>query len=383
MEAESFPKCSGFTDEQLKQLALLRGITSVVCCTILCIVLVLLAILGKCYYERSRVCGTVIKRFTIGLTAISVPCILTYALQLKHYFHPQDDEFCEADGFLVMYTGTVQSIFTIGISLVLFVKVWKATTSWKPLDEFYEKVKALTFTCCGWKVNIIEVSFYALMIVFPLLFDWIPFVTSSYGPAISAIAWCWIRNYAANNCSTDQAGLWEEILIWEVPFGLVAILVLGLFVTSLCLLLKHTKVHRLIEVGVLHYAFLLALLSLLFFLLALRIICLVYYFSVKGQHFTLWVTDSIAYPLTVTFIPLALLIVIYLPLSAMIARACHKRKKQIAVHQECDQATVHRSSDGQQQPSHTTWSPPHSFIEDSENVPLVRDQQQQDYGSNG
>ena len=381
MDTESLPNCSGFTDEQLKQLALPRGITSVVCCTILVIVLVLLAILGKCYFER--VCGTVIKRFTIGLTAISVPCILTYALQLKHYFHPQDDEFCEADGFLVMYTGSVQLLFTIGISLVLFVKVWKATTSWKPLDEFYEKVKAETFTCCGWKINRIEVSLYALMIVLPLLFDWIPFTTSSYGPAI---AWCWIRNYAANNCSTDQAGLWEEIWIWEVPFGFVAILVLGLFMTSLCLLrygIKHTKVHRLIEVGVLDYLFLLALLSLLFFLFAFHMIVIVYYFSVKGQHFTLWVTDSIAYPLTVTFIPLALLTVIYLPLSAMIARACHKRERQIAVHQECDQATVHRSSDWLQQPSHTTWSPLHSSIEDSENVPLVRDQQQQDYGSNG
>lgn len=142
-------------------------------------------------------------------------------------------------------------------------------------------------------------------------------------------------------------------------------------------------IYRLIEVGVLDCLFLLALLSLLFFLFAFHMIVIVYYFSVKGQHFTLWVTDSIAYPLTVTFIPLALLIVIYLPLSAVIARACHKRERQIAVHQECDQATVHRSSDWLQHPSHTTWSPLHSSIEDSENVPLVRDQQQQDYGSNG
>ena len=379
METKSPPNCSGFTDEQLKELALPRGIASVVGFVILLLVLMLLLILTKCRYQR--VCGTIIKRLTIGLTtAVSVPCIITYALQLKHYFNSQGDTlFCELDGYLAMYTSSVQLVFAIGISLVLFVKVWQATTSWKVLDDFCENVKTKTLTCCGLKFNKLEIVLHASMIVFPLLIDWIPFTTGSYG---HTIAWCWISRYR-NDCSSDRAGFWEGI--WEVPVGFVAILILGLFVTSVCLLrygIKNTPVHKLIEVGVLDYLFLLAFLALLFFLFALHMIVIIYYFSFKGHSFALWVVDSISYPITITFIPLALLTIIYLPFSVLIAHTCCKWHRQINIDQERDHATVHRSSQWMQQPSHTTWSPPHSSVKDSEDIPFGRDQQQQNYGSN-
>ena len=378
METQSPPNCSGFTDEQLKELALPRGIASVVGFVILLLVLVLLLILTKCRYQR--VCGTIIKRLTIGLTTASMLCILTYALQFKYYFDSQNNTtFCEVDGFLVMYTSSVQMLFTSGFSIVLFVKVWQATTSWKPLDDFYTKVKAKTLTCCGCRVNKLEIVLYASMIVLPLLIDWIPFITGSYGPAV---AWCWIRRYVRNNCSSDQAGFWEGIWIWDVPFGFVAILILGLFVTSVCLLrygIKNTPVHKLIEVGVLDYLFLLAFLALLFFLFALHMAVIIYYFSFKGHNFAFWMVESIAHPLTVTFIPLALLTITYLPISAVMIRMC---RKWHSIEQEHDHSTVHRSSEWMQQPSHTTWSPPHSSISDSEKAPLSRNQHQQNYGSN-
>ena len=97
MEAQSPPNCSGLTDEQLKALALLRGIASVVGFVVLLLALMSLLILTKCHYQR--VCGTIIKRLTIGLTTASMICILTYALQLKRYFNSQGDAvFCEGDG---------------------------------------------------------------------------------------------------------------------------------------------------------------------------------------------------------------------------------------------------------------------------------------------
>ena len=380
METQSPPNCSGFTDAQLKELALPRGIASVVGFVVLSLVLMLLLILTKCHYQR--VCGTIIKRLTIGLTAVSVPCIITYALQLKHYFNSQGDTlFCELDGYLAMYTSSVQLVFAIGISLVLFVKVWQATTSWKVLDDFCENVKTKTLTCCGLKFNKLEIVLHASMIVFPLLIDWIPFITGSYG---HTIAWCWISRYR-NDCSSDQAGFWEGIWIWEVPVGFVAILILGLFVTSVCLLrygIKNTPVHKLVQVGVLDYLFLLAFLALLFFLFALHMIVIIYYFSFKGHSFAIWVVDSISYPITITFIPLALLTIIYLPFSVLIAHMCCKWHRQINIDQERDHATVHRSSQWMQQPSHTTWSPPHSSISDTEKAPLSRNQHQQNYGSN-
>ena len=66
---DNFRNCSNFTVEQTEVIALVRGVSAAVCCAILSTVLVVLAILPK---TRNRVCGTVVKRLSFGLIAISV-----------------------------------------------------------------------------------------------------------------------------------------------------------------------------------------------------------------------------------------------------------------------------------------------------------------------
>lgn len=115
MEGVLFPfqNCSNFTEKQLTEIALARGIFAGACCVILSGVFVTLMIHAK--FDCRRVFGTVVKRLAIGLTASSVIFQLFLALHLVHYFHPQGMEeaakFCEADGFLVQYCESIWLLF--------------------------------------------------------------------------------------------------------------------------------------------------------------------------------------------------------------------------------------------------------------------------------
>ena len=152
---------------------------------------------------------------------------------------------------------------------------------------------------------------------------------------------------------------------------------------SFCLLgrgLRNAKFQKLVEVGFFDSLISLAILSVAFIL---ETVC-GYYFSFQDHNYAVWASYwlYLSDPLNSTFIPITLLFAIHLPLSSVIVRICCKYQRQNLIHTQrtFDQATF-RSSTWIQQPSHTTWDPPHSSNEDSEIVPFARHQQQQEYGN--
>ena len=204
-----FPEenCSGFTQEQFTVIALAKGITAAIGCIVLFTVLVVLTVLTMFTQLRARLCGTVIKRLILELTGVNVAYQLIIALHLVHYYHPQDRSFCEVDGFFNQYFASVQLFLTLEICLVLFIKVLNETTSRRFINEYYRKAEQSTSTCCSRKINRPEVVLVATIIILPLLFNWIPFTTGSYGPYRT---WCWIR-ILETDCSVHNAGRWEQI----------------------------------------------------------------------------------------------------------------------------------------------------------------------------
>ena len=356
------------TDMQLTTDALL-GITAATCCFICLLVLVALSVCARCY-NRSTVCGTTIKRLAVGLIVSTMLYQFVLALHLVRYFYPEVNDLCEFEGFLAHYLVSVQLLLTLDVCLILFLEVLKQTTTCKL--ECYEKVKRSTFTCCERKINKIEIAIFALAFTIPLLFDWIPFTTNSYGPSGD---FCWFRD---QNCSTHSctAELWEQIWLSTVPLGLVIVVILLLFTASLCLLgykIKKAGVDRKTptEVGVTNSIFFIAFLIITIVLLPINI-------PIASGTLKFAV---ITVPLIVMLVPLTLLMAIHLPFSSMILQICLKCRQRSHTSRECDQTTVHRSSDSQQ-PSHTTWTPPHSFsVEPSELTPFVRYEQQEDYGA--
>ena len=323
---------------------------------------VALVILAKYYHQK--VYGTVVKRLAIGLTAAGALFQLILALHLKYYFDPHDTTFCTVDAFFDQYLASVQLLFTLGIIVALFFEVLYLTTSLKHISE---KTKECTFTFCGWRINKLEFVLFTSMFVLPLFFDWIPFSTDSYGPYG---LWCWIR-MIETDCSTHVAGMWQKIWLLDVPAGLVALLAVVVFTASLCLLgygTKNAGVEKLvlIEVGITESIFFLTILVVVLSQWSVEV-------TAKSSY-TFWMIFAIYPPLMFTFIPLALLIAIQLPFSAMIACACHRCPRGI-LHQASDcHVTLHDSSDWSviNQPSCTTWDCPHSSNEDSETTPFAR-----------
>ena len=378
-ESFSFVNCSGFTYEQFTDVGQARHTTAAVCCAISFIVFLVLVILA--IFRKLKLCETVAKRLTIWLTAATVPYQLVLA---QPNSLPLDVESCKAYGFLVQYFGSIQFLLTLGISMVLFFKVWDAIP-WKPerVDSCHKKAKE-TFGCCGCKINKLEVVYLVLVFGLPLLIDWIPFTTDSYG---ATGPWCWIRSIE-KNCTIHTAGLVEQIVLWDLPFGLVVLITLVLFTASLCLLgyaIKDSKAQNVIEKVITDSIFSLVFLTVMSVLCVLEVTTRTYSFS--NQRLDVWVVYAISTPLGHFFIPIALLMAIYLPLSSVIAKYTH-RKQQSPPREgyglvTLENRTLHHSSDWSliNKPSHSTWEPLHSSNEDSENVPLIHDKLKQDYKS--
>ena len=356
-----FKNCSNLTDGEVTAIALAGGITAAVCGVTSFTVLVILALVN-CYHHR--VCETVVKRLVVGYLASNVPFQFVLALGLLHNFQPEQENFCKADGFFYEYFMDVLLLFALAISLVLFLTMCAATTSWKC------HYKDATFTCCGCKINKLETALFISVLCLPLLIVWIPFTTDSYGLYGSI---CWIRTLE-NNCSIHDVGLRLEVnlLVWG-PFVSVALLAIGLFIIYLCLLgcaIKNAKAKKLNKMGITDSIFSLTL------ILTLYLLETAIFINQSKTPFAFWIFSAIFTPSIFSLlIGLALLVVIHFPLSSMITCLCHNCHGH--THTESDQATI-RTSSQIQQPSYTTWNSPHSTNTESL---LASDEQLQEYGS--
>ena len=353
----TFKNCYNLTDEQTKVIALVRGVSAAVCCAILSTVLVVLVILATLPNTRNRVCGTLLKRLSFGLIALTVVYQLNLAIQLVYYYH-QNEKYCKVDGFFTQYFASVELLLVLGISVALFFRIGeKLFPSWR-LFDYCKKAKEKIFTRHNMKISKPEVAIVASVIVLPLLLDWIPFTTNSYGQHAT---WCWIR-ILEKNCSTNSAGQWEEIWLWDVPFGIVSFMILVLFVGSLCQLgygIKNAKVHRLIQVGAVDYLLFLTFLVFTSLLYAIAVTPDTFTLS-EGHPFIFWIFAAVSFSLIGTFASLGLLVGIYLPISATCIY--HKRHQYQEIDNQAheDEPNTINRSDPVDVPSHTTWDPPHS-----------------------
>ena len=194
-----------FTKKQVKTIACARGITAGVCGVILLLVFVVLVILSIRPRSRDRMCGSVKKRLTIWLTAVTVLPELTQFLSLMYFLNKSDTiffdyiAFCRADGFLNQYFGTVQLFFTLSISFTFFFEVCEATLNPRCIQNLNINEDS---RCCGCKKKtLLEVGLCFVMFIIPILYA-VLFATDTYstiGP------WCWNLSIA-ENCDERTAG---------------------------------------------------------------------------------------------------------------------------------------------------------------------------------
>ena len=358
--------CSNRNFSELQTLTLARGITSAVCCFIWVIVLVVLLIFAKCYYQRA--CGTCVKRLTFGLTisTILLQCFLT--LNFVHLI-PKFNEmnnctcnFCKADSFLFPYFQGLQLLFILEICIVLIFKVleatpWKCTSIHEKIKEWNCKTlhkKTKENTSCWFMTTVcshkLEFAVYATTFILPLVLSVIYFTTcqQSYGSV-----WC---AFCRNRSQGQVAG----IVLRDAPYALVALLIILLFTASLCLLCfvtKDAKFQKLLKaVGAIDTLSFLVFLVLMFSLDVIEVGIQSAALS-NSSSWGLWISYAVITPISTTFIPLPLLVAIHLPLSSLMAHTCRKHPQP--THRGSEIATFRRSSHDIQ-PSHTTFDPPHS-----------------------
>ena len=113
-------------------------------------------------------------------------------------------DICMATGFFDQVSEWWQLLAVSCITLSVLVKVvWRGTP---------ERVEPL---------------FPAIIFLFPISINWIPFINYTYG---RAGAWCWIRD-VNSDCSETKFGQYLRFALWYVPlYTILVLLVLSFFV---------------------------------------------------------------------------------------------------------------------------------------------------------
>lgn len=342
MEAESL-YCSGLTYEQFEDVAKKRQITAAVCFPIsilMLLALVMLAIYKKLNPETNlKLCDTTVKHLAICLAIATAP----YELFLVIHSYPESlsHDGCVFLGLMIQYFGSVQILLMLGISVVLFFKVWKS----RCVDECPRSI------CI-----VIEVIGLVLALAVIFVLDLILLATNSYG---ASGPWCWIRN-TEMDCTVYMPGQLMRIILWDVPFLLVMLTTVA-FISAFVILLVRaffkSKTSNKAEKGVFDFCVSFVFLGLI------AVFCLVevtlhFYLLFNKRDLNIFVAFSflaIITPLGGVFIPVALLIVTLWPISSAIARPNRP------THQTQEQASA-PSSSYVVVPSHTTYDCPHDVF---------------------
>ena len=178
---------SSVSDEYRKLILLSAGseaLLSVV--TAALAVIVVACILGYCKYFVYRL--AVYQVLSSLFESASMALILAELDEKSGYFNVM----CQAEAFLLEYTNWVKTLFTLCLSIHLFIY----TVYLKNLQR-------------------LEYLYIVISMCLPLLQAWVPFIHSNYG---LAGAWCFIKSWK-DNCAQekDDEGIIEQFALYFGP----------------------------------------------------------------------------------------------------------------------------------------------------------------------
>ena len=290
--------CTDLTDSEFRKLPLARGVTAAVC-LLLCIITFVFVIVTKTY-------KTTLQRLFLYLTLSTVAYLAVIAVHIEHYFNFKSPlvRLCKAIGFFDEYTGSVQLLYTLEITLLLFYKVFNK------LYHIREKLQWHVLETPQFKFCVQAVLFLVPWMVPPLI-DIIPFFVTPYG---ETGPWCWIRTLN-KDCTENRAGFWEQLGLWYIPFGLVGVCSLG-FVIFMAIVFSiwrcefETQRVRGLK------TILAETLLLMCFLIAYCILCAIELtgrvIATKNNNiFGVWMMYAMATPLSAVIIPIAFLVYLF------------------------------------------------------------------------
>ena len=177
----------------------------------------------------------------------AVCCIVVIGLIFmlkKHYFFIQRLVLYLSLAALVNSLSIVLRLYRIGYQedskalrvLCIAAAFIDQTSMWSLFMAFTAITFTLLMTVAFQKNTArLEGVYLILILLLPLVFNWIPFIYETYG---QSGAWCWIRNLNYdNNCTEHNFGTYLQYILWYVPaYLLLGTLVLVYVVIIVCVL---------------------------------------------------------------------------------------------------------------------------------------------------
>lgn len=139
-----------------------------------------------------------------------------YAVRGFRYNEIYEGSYCTLIAFLTQYGGGCVLLAVFCLVIDIFLNSGLLNPPNKNLDRIYILV----------------------IILGPLLVDWIPFINNAYGPTKT---WCWIRNTDPDTCETFLFGLMLQFALWFGPVFVAILVGTILYVASYCNIKKQMR----------------------------------------------------------------------------------------------------------------------------------------------
>ena len=204
-------------------LHLLLSVSEIVCSVIVILFLLVLTVTSRAY-------KTTLQRLNIYNIILGLICELAYALQIEIHFEIGDsvrrDAFCEALGFLYVYTRFMWYTFIVLYTNCLLFFALQLRMG-KPLSQLGSRC--------------IELVCVVGSIFAPLAYVWLPWLNEMYG--LDNQFFCWIQYIKLVNgtCSVDNKNL---IVVNSVFIGMSAEVILVSFVVCVVYCFLHKIVQN-------------------------------------------------------------------------------------------------------------------------------------------
>ena len=216
-EGNSTAVCQEYQTDKYRFLVAVAASMGAVSLVASVIVILLILILKKYIHFVQRL----ILYLSIATALNAVALILNFSKVVKHNGSKPMDILCEAVAFIYQSTR------------------WSITLAYACLT--FTLLIAAVFNTTGERLEIVYVTG---TFVFPLLFNWVPFLFDSYGPSGP---WCSIRteNYDfdddgnVSNCSTHNIGVTLSFGLWYIPnYALLNLLLIAYIVVMINIMRK-------------------------------------------------------------------------------------------------------------------------------------------------
>ena len=232
----SFYNCTDLTKSDIKHLALARGLTAVGC-----FIASLLTLVGMVVFMiKKKTCTKASRLFLYAMIIVSLIFLFVLVFHLEHYvYYNAEGGACKTVSYFSQAIGFLHLLFMAWIAFyLLYIAIGLLPRCNIPrlpcnIPRLSEGCKCITTPCCSEPRAWIVCTFLSLFIAaIPFMGDATPY--GETGP------WCWIKSLN-NDCSVSEGGLTEQLLIWYIPFGGVALISLFSVIATTVAIWKNNK----------------------------------------------------------------------------------------------------------------------------------------------